>query len=511
MMKKITLLLITIFFSLQIFAGNFVMLKIENQHNLRDLFSRDDIIIHYYNDNFVLATVDNITKDMIVLDENSFSSNERYYIIYCDKNSQQNYIEREKENAEVLFVSEHFLIVKPLNYNLKPAKNDGMVAISNGKAKMADATRDFPTISAEDSKVKEFIDQVSIDNLTSTVEYLQSLENRYYNSPKAFEAADWILEQFDAMKVVETESFPFEYGGEDSSPNIIAIQYGTKYPDEYIVCGSHLDSYSYSGMCPGADDNATGVATVLETARILSQYEFERSIIYCAFSAEEMGLIGSGEYAAYCSETMGYDILAYFNNDMNGYLNPGDEIHIDLVYPNSAETLGNYYMNVASVYIPDIEVTPNELENGLDSDHTSFNHNGYMGIFPFEDVVNYSPYIHSGSDVIGTSVNSFEQSKIFTQMNIACIAHLANYVDPNTIGENVKNTVSVYPNPVKDILTIASDNDNLKEVQIVNTLGQVVKELTFEGRAIIDVKDLQSGIYFVKILGNNIVKKIIVE
>lgn len=510
MMKKITLLLITIFFSLQIFAGNFVMLKIENQHNLRDLFSRDDIIIHYYNDNFVLATVDNITKDMIVLDENSFSSNERYYIIYCDKNSQQNYIEREKENAEVLFVSEHFLIVKPLNYNLKPAKNDGMVAISNGKAKMADATRDFPTISAEDSKVKEFIDQVSIDNLTSTVEYLQSLENRYYNSQKAFEAADWILEQFDAMKVVETESFPFKYGGEDSSPNIIAIQYGKEYPDEYIVCGSHLDSYSYSGICPGADDNATGVAAVLETARILSQYEFKRSIIYCAFSAEEMGLIGSAEYARHCSETMGYDIIAYFNNDMNGYLNPGDEIHIDLVYPNSAESLGNYYKNVATVYFPEMEVSRDALFNA-DSDHTSFNQKGYMGIYPFEDVENYSPYIHSANDIIGLSVNSFEQSKRYTQMNIASIAHLAGYINPDELGENMKEMVSIYPNPVKDILTIASDNDNLKEVQIVNTLGQVVKELTFEGRAIIDVKDLQSGIYFVKILGNNIVKKIIVE
>ena len=511
MKKKITLLLITLCLSLQIFAGNFVMINVENQQNLENLFNRKDITIHYYNDNYILATTDVITKDMIVLDENAFFSNERYFIVYCDKNAQQKYLEREKENAEVLFAAEDFLIVKPLSYNLKPAKNDGMLAISNRKAKMPEARRNFPTITAENANVKNFIDQVSIENLTSTVEYLQSLENRYYNSPKAFEAANWILTQFDNMEVFETESFPFEYGGEDSSPNIIAIQYGTKYPDEYIVCGSHLDSYSYSGMCPGADDNATGVATVLETARILSQYEFERSIIYCAFSAEEMGLIGSGEYAAYCSETMGYDILAYFNNDMNGYLNPGDEIHIDLVYPNSAETLGNYYMNVASVYIPDIEVTPNELENGLDSDHTSFNHNGYMGIFPFEDVVNYSPYIHSGSDVIGTSVNSFEQSKIFTQMNIACIAHLANYVDPNTIGENVKNTVSVYPNPVKDILTIESDYSDVNEVQIVNTLGQLVKELTFEGQAEVDVKDLKSGIYFVKILGNNVVKKIIIE
>lgn len=510
-MKKITLVLLALCLSLQIFAGNFVMINVENQQSLRSLFNRRDIIIHYYNDNFILATVENITKDMIVLDENSFSSNEIYYIVYCAENDQQKYIEREKDNAEFLFVSENFLIAKPLNYNLKPAKNDGMVAITNKKAKMTEVRRDFPTITEEDANVRNFIDQVSIDNLTATVEYLQSLENRYYNSQNAFDAAYWILDQFDNMEVFDTEAFPFEYGGENSSPNIIAIQYGTKYPDEYVVCGSHLDSYSYSGICPGADDNATGVATVIETARILSQYEFDRSIIYCAFSAEEVGLIGSNEYATYCSEIMGMDILAYFNNDMNGYLNPGDEIHIDLVYPNSAETLGNYYMNVASVYFPQMEVTKASLNQGYDSDHTSFNNNGYMGIYPFEDVVNYSPYIHSGSDVIGTSVNSFEQSKRYTQMNIASIAHLATYDDGINVEENINNTISIYPNPVKDVLKIKSDNNNSNEVQIVNTLGQVVKELTFESQVEINVEDLKSGLYFVKILGDNVItKKIIV-
>ena len=64
--------------------------------------------------------------------------------------------------------------------------------------------------------------------------------------------------------------FKYGEGGNESSPNIIATQWGTKYPDQYIVCGSHYDSYSHSGMCTCADDNATGVATVLETARILS-------------------------------------------------------------------------------------------------------------------------------------------------------------------------------------------------------------------------------------------------
>ena len=134
-----------------------------------------------------------------------------------------------------------------------------------------------------------------------------------------------------------------------------------------------------------------------------------------------------------------------------------------------------------------------------------------MGIFPFEDVDNYSPYIHTDNDLIGPSVNSFEMSQRFTQMNIASVAHMAMY-GGESVTENTNNIISIFPNPVKDILTITSVNNNLNEVHIVNTLGQIVKEITFEGQTEVDVKDLKSGIYFVMISGDsNIVEKFIVE
>lgn len=119
------------------------------------------------------------------------------------------------------------------------------------------------------------------------------------------------------------------------------------------------------------------------------------------------------------------EILGYFNNDMNGYLNPGDEIHIDCIYPNSVEPIGAYYMNVGSVYFPEMQIQHVNLDYG-DSDHTSFNNVGYMGIYPFEDVNHESPYIHSSEDLIGNSVNSFEMSQRYTQMNIGCLTELAN-------------------------------------------------------------------------------------
>lgn len=508
-MKRTFLLLLALFVSTMMYAENFVMIKIKNQQNLEELFAKKDINIHYYNDNFVLATAENFSENMILLDENSFESNELYFIVYCKENEQSNYLSREKNNMQVLYKDANIMIVKPMNANLRPAKNDGMVAISNKTAKLAVAHRDFPSVTEEDEKVREFMNQVSIENLTATVEYLQAYEERYYNSDKAYDAANWIQEQLDNLEVLETEQFPVDYLGNECAPNIIAIQWGTKNPEEYVVCGSHLDSYSLSGMCPGADDNATGVASVLEAARILSQHNFERSIIYCAFGAEEIGLIGSQAYAEYCAE-MGMNIVGYFNNDMNGYLNPGDEIHIDLIYPNSVEPIGEYYMNLANVYFPEMQVRHVNFTQG-DSDHTSFNNNGFMGIYPFEDYQNYSPYIHSGNDLIGPSVNSFEMSQRYAQMNIACVSTLA-VLDTESVSENIANNVAMFPNPAKNELTLTSDYNGNSEVQIINSVGQIVKEFSFVEETTVNINELNTGVYFVKVVGENTTtKKLVVE
>ena len=508
-MKRTFLLLLALFVSTMMYAENFVMIKVKNQQNLEELFAKKDINIHYYNDNFVLATAENFSENMILLDENSFESNELYFIVYCNENEQSNYLSREKNNMQVLYNDANIMIVKPMNVNLRPAKNDGMIAISNKTAKLAVAHRDFPSVTEEDEKVREFMNQVSIENLTATVEYLQAYEERYYNSEKAYDAANWIQEQLDNLEVLETEQFPVDYLGNECAPNIIAIQWGTKNPEEYVVCGSHLDSYSLSGMCPGADDNATGVASVLEAARILSQHNFERSIIYCAFGAEEIGLIGSAAYAEYCAE-MGMNIVGYFNNDMNGYLNPGDEIHIDLIYPNSVEPIGEYYMNLANVYFPEMQVRHVNFQAG-DSDHTSFNQNGFMGIYPFEDYQNYSPYIHSGNDLIGPSVNSFEMSQRYAQMNIACVSTLA-VLDTESVSENIANTVSIFPNPAKNELTLTSEYNGNNDVQIINSVGQIVKEFSFMNETTVNIDELNTGVYFVKIVGENITtKKLVVN
>ena len=441
-MKKTITLLTLLLVAVLGFSQSFVMINVENQQQTERLFNNPNLKIHYYNDNFVLATAKVVGESMQVIDNQAFFNGDAYYIVYCDKDSQENYIS-EINDANILYRNDNILIFNDI---VKPFKNDGMVAVFNKEAKLSVAHRDFPVVTEENALIREMMNQVNMDSLQATVQHLQDYQSRIWNSDNAFAASDWIAGRMTALGL-EVEQQPFYantwLGSGQAAPNVIGIQRGTLYPDIYVVCGSHFDSFSYqayygSGDAPGADDNATGVASVLESARIMTQYEFEYSIIYCAYGCEEMGLYGSEAYASRC-EQQEMQILGYFNNDMNGYLF-GDQIHIDCIYPNSVSAIGDYYMNVANVYFPEMPVRHAYLSGG-DSDHTSFNNHGYMGIYPFEDVDNYSPYIHTQNDLIGNSVNSFEMSQRYCCMNIGCLSEIANPVGSGP---------QIYCNPVED-------------------------------------------------------------
>ena len=437
-MKKTITLLALVLIAMFGFAQSFVMINIDNQQKTEELFNNDNLTIHYYNDNFVLATAKVVDESMTVLDSKAFSGNDVYTLVYCPQKEQQNYL----GDGEALLQTDNFVLVKGA---AMPYKNDGAVAIFNRDAKLPVAHRDFPVVTEENAVIREMMNQVNMDSLQATVQHLVDYNSRFFNSTGAYAASDWVAAKMEALGL-EVEQQDFTVSGSwvangPSAPNVIGIQRGTLYPDVYVVCGSHFDSFTWEclyggGAAPGADDNATGVASVLESARIMTQYEFEYSIIYCAYGAEELGLYGSDAYATRCAQ-QGMQILGYFNNDMNGYLNPGDPIHIDLIYPNSVAPIGDYYMNVANVYFPELPVRHVNFNEG-DSDHTSFNNNGYMGIYPFEDYEHYSPNIHTTNDLIGPSVNSWEMSQQYCRMNIGCLAEIANPV----------NGPQVYCNPV---------------------------------------------------------------
>lgn len=104
--------------------------------------------------------------------------------------------------------------------------------------------------------------------------------------------------------------------------NVVAIQRGKSDPNRYVIMSGDIDSrisdvMNASDASPGANDNASGVAGVLEAARVLSQHEFNGSIVYAALSGEEQGLFG-GKIMAEQAQYEGWRIKAVLNNDMIG-------------------------------------------------------------------------------------------------------------------------------------------------------------------------------------------------
>ncbi|MDL2254660.1 M20/M25/M40 family metallo-hydrolase [Bacteroidales bacterium OttesenSCG-928-J16] len=432
-MKRLLLSVFIALVSLTLWGqGRLVYIPTDSFEEVQAFFEREDLTIHHYKDDFVVATLkgDLAIKNMVVVDENAFQENDIYSLVYCPNEKRNAYPAQMSQRGELLYDAGSFFIMKQFKGKelLDPAKNDGMIVIGNRPARLPERTFDFPSIEEIDPDIQALLDKISIDSIMLYVQHMEDYGTRRYDAPQAVEAANWIKDKYESWgleaNIEDFTEYSWWYGNINSS-NVIAIQLGTEKPDEFIVCGGHFDSVNWNDgiAAPGADDNATGTAGVMEIARIFSQYEFERSIIYCAFGAEEIGLCGSAAYAEKCRQE-NKNILGYFNIDMSGYLKPGLETLISIIHPSSAAPLADFYVDVLETYFEGTQYERLAGLSGGDSDHTSFNQNGYLGIYPFENENAYCPYIHSSQDYIGKAVNSEEQVLLYTQITAASIGEL---------------------------------------------------------------------------------------
>ena len=364
----------------------------------------------------------------------------------------------------------------------------------------------YPEVQQEDTRVRHLMDQVSKDSLEATINHLQSYHTRRWNSQMVYEAQDWLYEAYRGMGIDSVFLHDFTFIHHDTlretSDNVIAIQRGLVYPNEYVVCGAHYDSYCHGSghpdslRAPGADDNASGTAGILETARLLSQCQFERSIMYCGWAAEEANLQGSAAYAKECADNL-VDIVGYFNLDMIGYLKEGDDMQMRLIYVNRDSTFANYIYDFCDIYDSALLVKQGWMIGG-DSDFSSFNRNGYAAVHLFENTHNYSPYIHTADDSLGLSVNNMDQARRFTQIHLGLVATLAGLVN-TSVEESESADLTVYPNPVSGLLTVRGED--LQQIEMYNTLGQLMLKKTCRGSAVqLDLASLAAGIYVLRVI-----------
>jgi|GEM_PF-1331178 len=441
-MKKLLLIFLAFSLCSNLFAVDLVLIKTANFPELKTLSAMDQLTLNYLGNGFVIATKKaEIKVDYILLENNSWTADHSYFLAFADEQTNLIYRQEIGNKATILYQTKDLLFIKAANQNLSeivPPADGSLVRIwENAAILPADPLSGVKIPLLPDPFIVARMAEVDTAIIHTNLQHLQDYGTRRCIKPEAVLAQNWIKGVFESYGLT-TELFDFTMPQGSSSDNVIATKTGSLYPDEYVIIGGHYDSYTGGTVEPGADDNASGTCGILETARILSPYTFDRTIIFCAFSGEEYGLYGSEAYAAWC-DAQNMNILGYMNMDMVGYLTTGDPIHTDIIAPPSAQWLVDFYTSVVNLYLPAFTTAPGALSGG-DSDHTSFNNHGFMGIFPFEDSQNYSPYIHTSNDVIGPSVNNFEQVGIFTKAMVAATISLANMVPPEEV--DVTGTVT---------------------------------------------------------------------
>jgi hypothetical protein len=187
--------------------------------------------------------------------------------------------------------------------------------------------------------VHEHVAAVSADRIEADIRTLAGFGTRHTLSETESDtrgigaARRWIFEEFE--RISDTCAAPLEVIyvsdvilGQTRIPepadvvSVLAIQRGTRDPDRFVMMSGDIDSRVTDPMdntsdSPGANDNASGMAGVIEAARVLCQHEFDGSIIYAGLAGEEQGLFGGHIVAEYALE-QGWRIKGVLNNDMIG-------------------------------------------------------------------------------------------------------------------------------------------------------------------------------------------------
>jgi hypothetical protein len=361
-----------------------------------------------------------------------------------------------------------------------------------------------------DPMVDTLMNKIEIDSLVNYVRILSGEDSVFIDGTKTIIedriqssndlAAAYILQ---TLNTYNSDAFYHDYS---TGRNILAIQEGSVYPDQYVMICAHYDAVT--PYC--ADDNASGTAGVLEAARIFSEYDFQYSIIYALWDQEEIGLIGSNAYAEEAAAN-GDDIMWVINMDMIAYDSNNDDL-CEIHAKNYAQTLdlANFVKGMNTVY--EVGLAPEiEFPGTSASDHASFWGSSYSAILLIEAYYggDFNPYYHSVQDRINICNLPY-----FHKMAKLAIGSLAALAMPDiniSVEEYFASSQSLeiynYPNPFNNETTISYKLHKASNVSIhvVNSVGQIVADLTnereMEGIHTVNFSkgDLETGIYFVTI------------
>jgi hypothetical protein len=268
-----------------------------------------------------------------------------------------------------------------------------------------------PVISDTDPHIEEMISAITPQSSRQALQNICSLPTRYSFSQYCRTAEQNIYNRFESLGLIP--SYDTYTYSETTMRNVIGQLTGTVHPESIIIVCAHLDCTSEmpNTLAPGAEDNASGVAVVLEAARVFSAYQTDYTVRFIAFTGEEQGLIGSDHYAVSMLRSQ-QAIKAVLNVDMVGYSGPyAEDMHI-FCDPNSY-SLGALGASIITDYTQLDTITHYEQSPRSGSDHYPFAIRNYPAIFFIDawDDFDWYPNYHSVSDTIG-NLNMNQQAQI---------------------------------------------------------------------------------------------------
>lgn len=286
------------------------------------------------------------------------------------------------------------------------------------------------------ASISKFNRQLSGNTIANIGGFPYHIISRKYNSPHNPKAAQYIFETFQSFGYT-----PYYQVNNSTNINVIARKVGVKYPNQKYLITAHYDDYSTNSTdtVPGADDNASGVAAVLEAARLLAGINPEYTIEFIAFDEEEIGLYGSRAYAD-SAFARGDSILGVLNMDMIAW--DGNNDGKMNVYLNTASNpLAEEFIKAIQVYGIDLNIVKSYNSGG--SDHYYFWQRGYKAITLIELSSDFNPYYHTRQD----TYDKFNLN-YFTKITKAAIATFLSWA--------LDYKYAIYHTPLKSGLDTSS-------------------------------------------------------
>jgi hypothetical protein len=302
----------------------------------------------------------------------------------------------------LLFGENAIFKTDPAGAEILPAYGWGLTRLSRKIVVEKEIRLLAPSVTVEyDPDIADMISDITAASCESTLTRLSSFATRYSFTDLCRQAEDTVYNRMDDNPLTPSY-FDFSYWG-TGMRDVIGELPGTVSPESVIVVCGHLDCTSGDpyNNAPGAEDNGSGSAAVLEAARVLSQYQPELTIRFITFSGEEQGLIGSDEYAD-SMQTAGEIIVAVINLDMVAYRGPYSE-DMYIFSDQQSHWLGSLAAEVMSTYTSVDTVTRYETNPRYGSDHYSFAIRGYPAMFFIDgwDGPDWYPFYHTTADTVG--------------------------------------------------------------------------------------------------------------